>query len=268
MNNENFTTAIAVEQSPQQVFNAINNVSGWWSQEIEGPTENLNDVFNYHYQDVHRCKIKVLESVPNKKVVWQVLENYFSFTNNKQEWIDTTIHFDIEKNNNKTTLLFTHEGLTPEYECYDACKNGWSMYINKSLYNLITTGKGQPNGTEQAYTVHEVAARFSELAKQEHWFKIQDDLFAENVQSIEPANSPYLKNAAGKKAVRKKGEEWVKRIEAVHRSFTSETIVAGKNFAVAREVDITVKGLGRIQLNEIIRYEVEHGKIITEQFFY
>ena len=106
--------------------------------------------------------------------------------------------------------------------------------------------------TTQIQTTQEVAARFNELAKQEKWFEIQDELFADNVKSIDPPDSPYFTYAEGKTAVRKKGEDWVKRIEAAHKTYTSEPIVAGNHFAIAREVDITVQGLGRIQLNEIM----------------
>ena len=122
--------------------------------------------------------------------------------------------------------------------------------------------------TAKILTTQEVAARFSELAKQEKWFEIQDELFADNVKSIDPPDSPYFTYAEGKTAVRKKGEDWVKRIEAAHKTYTSEPIVAGNHFAVAREVDITVQGLGRIQLNEIMLYEVKEGEIVSEQFFY
>src|SRR5881394_3651207 len=100
-------------------------------------------------------------------------------------------------------------------------------------------------------TTQEVAARFDELAQQEKWFEIQDELFADHVKSIDPPNSPYFKYAEGKVAVRKKGEDWVKRIEAGHRTYTTEPLVSGNHFAVGREVDITVKGLGRIQIDEI-----------------
>ena len=122
--------------------------------------------------------------------------------------------------------------------------------------------------TAKILTTQEVAARFSELAKQEKWFGIQDELFADNVKSIDPPDSPYFTYAEGKTAVRKKGEDWVKRIEAAHKTYTSEPIVAGNHFAVAREVDITVQGLGRIQINEIMLYEVKEGEIVSEQFFY
>jgi len=148
MNSQDFTTSILVDQTPEQVFNAINNVRGWWSEEIEGNTAKLNDEFNYHYKDVHRCKMKLIEVVPNKKVVWLVLDNYFSFTKDKTEWINTHIEFDISQEGGKTRLKFTHEGLVPDYECYEACHAGWSNYINHSLRNLIVTGKGQPNPKE------------------------------------------------------------------------------------------------------------------------
>ena len=68
MKTQDFTTTILVDQTPQQVFDAINNVRGWWSEEIEGGTDKLNDVFKYHFENVHRCQIKVIELVPGKKV--------------------------------------------------------------------------------------------------------------------------------------------------------------------------------------------------------
>jgi hypothetical protein len=117
-------------------------------------------------------------------------------------------------------------------------------------------------------TTHEVATRFNELAQQEKWFEIQDEFFADNVKSIDPPNSPYFCYAEGKLSVRKKGEDFVKRIEAVHKLYTSEPIVSGNHFAVGREKDITVQGHGRIQISQIMLYEVKDGRIVLEQFFY
>lgn len=121
---------------------------------------------------------------------------------------------------------------------------------------------------ESVMTTQEVASRFNELAQQEKWFEIQDELFADNVRSIDPPNSPYFGYAEGKNPVRKKGEDFVKRIEAVHRRYTTEPVVGGNHFAVGREVDITVQGFGRIQINEVMLYEVKDGQIVLEQFFY
>ncbi|MDE3144182.1 MAG: SRPBCC domain-containing protein [Bacteroidota bacterium] len=148
MKTADFTTTLLVDQTPKATFDAINNVRGWWSEEIEGGTDKLHDVFLYHYKDIHVCKMKLIEVVPDKKVVWHVLDNHFSFTKDKTEWKDTIISFEISEKDNKTQLRFTHVGLVPEYECYDVCHDGWSNYINNSLRNLILTGKGQPNPKE------------------------------------------------------------------------------------------------------------------------
>jgi len=117
-------------------------------------------------------------------------------------------------------------------------------------------------------STQEVAARFNELAQQEKWFEIQDEFFADKVKSMDPPNSPYFGYAEGKASVRKKGKDFTKRIEAVHRLYTSEPLVSGNHFAVGREKDITVQGFGRIEIKQIMLYEVKDGQIISEQFFY
>jgi hypothetical protein len=119
-----------------------------------------------------------------------------------------------------------------------------------------------------ALTTQEVAARFNELARQEKWFEIQDELFANNVRSVDPPNSPYFKYAEGKVAVRKKGEEWVAKVEEFHGAYTTPPVTGGNYFAVGRGMDITVEGFGRIKLDEIMLYEVKDGQIVLEQFFY
>lgn len=117
-------------------------------------------------------------------------------------------------------------------------------------------------------TTQEVAARFNELAKQEKWFEIQDELFAENVRSLDPPNSPYFGAAEGKASVRKKGEDFVSRIKEVHSLYTGEPVVTGNHFVVVREKDLTVEPHGRIRIHQIMLYEVKDGQIVLEQFFY
>jgi ketosteroid isomerase-like protein len=114
----------------------------------------------------------------------------------------------------------------------------------------------------------EVAARFDALAQAEKWFEIQDELFAENVKSIEPAHSPYMSNAEGKAAVRKKGEHFVSRIRAAHKLHTTPSVISAHHFAVGREMDLVVEGLGDVKINQIMLYEVKDGQIVAEQFFY
>lgn len=148
MENNNFKTSITVDQSPAEVFAAINNVRGWWSDNIEGRTTDLNDEFIYQYKDVHQCKMRIVESVPAKKIVWLVLENQFNFTKEKNEWKGNRIVYDISQKDGKTQLDFTQIGLVPAYECFDVCSDAWGSYIGGSLKDLISTGKGKPNTRE------------------------------------------------------------------------------------------------------------------------
>ncbi len=145
MNDQNFTITFAVDQTPEEAFAAINNVRGWWSGEIEGSTDNLGDEFTYRYKDVHYSKQEITELIPDTKVVWLVLDSYLNFTKDKTEWMGTEIIFEVSKKGDKTEIRFTHLGLVPEYECFNACSNAWDFFINSSLRSLITTGKGAPN---------------------------------------------------------------------------------------------------------------------------
>jgi uncharacterized protein YndB with AHSA1/START domain len=150
MKTENFTTSFLVDQSPEEVFDAINNVRGWWSGEIDGSTDSLGDVFTYRYKDVHRTTQKITEFVPGKKVVWHVTDAELSFVKDKTEWNGTDIVFEITRKGDKTEVRFTHVGLVPAFECYGGCSGAWGFYINDSLRNLITAGKGAPNQKETA----------------------------------------------------------------------------------------------------------------------
>jgi hypothetical protein len=148
MKNQNYTTTFTVDQTPEEAFAAINNVRGWWSEEIEGSTDKLGDEFSMRYRDVHYSKQKITEVIPGKKVVWLVVDAHLNFTEDKSEWKGTEITFEIAKKGDKTEVRFTHVGLVPSDECYLVCSDAWGAYIQGSLRSLIMTGKGQPNRKE------------------------------------------------------------------------------------------------------------------------
>jgi len=153
MSATDFTTTFLADQTPEEVFNAVINVRGWWSEEVQGSTDKLNAEFVYHYRDVHMNKMKIVEFIPNEKVVWLVLDNYFNFTKDETEWKGTKIIFEITEKDGQTQLRFTHEGLVPQYECYEVCFDAWTSYIQGSLKSLITTGEGKPNSKEEGLSV-------------------------------------------------------------------------------------------------------------------
>ena len=144
MKTNDYTTSLAVDQSPEEVFDAINNVRGWWSEEIEGDTDRLGAEFRFHHKDLHRSTQKITEFVPGEKVVWHVVDGQINFVKDNTEWDDTDIVFEIARKGDKTELRFTHVGLVPTIECYGGCSGAWGFYVNESLQSLIATGKGDP----------------------------------------------------------------------------------------------------------------------------
>jgi len=143
-----FTTAFTVDRSPQEAYEAIIDVRGWWSQEVRGATDRVGGEFDYRFQDVHRCRVRVTELDPGRTVVWRILDNYFNFIDDQTEWKDTEVVFEILGRDDGAEVRFTHRGLVEAYECYDVCANAWGGYLTGSLRSLIATGQGQPNPRE------------------------------------------------------------------------------------------------------------------------
>jgi hypothetical protein len=108
---KSYTASFAVDNSPRQVFDAVLNVRGWWSEDIEGRTDRLGAVFTFRSTDQRHS---------------------------------TDIVFELGKKGGKTELRLAHVGLSPEIECYDGCSDAWAFYVKTSLRNLISTGTGQP----------------------------------------------------------------------------------------------------------------------------
>lgn len=147
MENKNFSLTIQFSKTPKDIYNQINDVSKWWATKefngiIEGHSTNLNDEFVVRFGDVHYSKQKLIEVIPNRKVVWLVIDSKINWIEkDKTEWTNTKIIFEIVSKGNISELHFTHEGLIPKLECYEKCIQGWNMIIKTSLEQSLNKAK-------------------------------------------------------------------------------------------------------------------------------
>jgi limonene-1,2-epoxide hydrolase len=116
-------------------------------------------------------------------------------------------------------------------------------------------------------TTQEVADRFYQLAQQGNFDQIQEELYDENVKSIEPANSNW-QNVQGLDKVREKAKQWQEMTEEMHGGYTNKPQVAGNFFTCIMGMDVTIRGQGRMKMDEVAVYEVMDGKIVLEHFFF
>jgi hypothetical protein len=150
MKTRDYSVTIQVNASAPEAFKCINEVTKWWTENLQGSSKKLNDEFTVQFGDVHVSTQKIVELIPDKRVVWLVTDSKLNFIHDKQEWTGTRIRFEISEEGNKTDgfrtqVKFMHSALG---ECFDACSNAWVGYVKGSLLSLISTGKGKPTPKE------------------------------------------------------------------------------------------------------------------------
>jgi hypothetical protein len=141
MKDQDYQKSFTVNVTAKEAFANIVNVSDWWTSSFKGSAENLNDEFDVTFGKT-TVNFKVIESIPFKKLIWKVTDCCLDWLNNKTEWKDTEIVWNISSEKNKTKIKMTHVGLVPGIECYNDCEAGWNQYAGESLPALIATGKG------------------------------------------------------------------------------------------------------------------------------
>lgn len=143
MKKQDYTASIIVDTTPKEAFNSINNISGWWTKDIEGHSEKLDDIFTVRFGETF-ITIQLIRLIPHAEIGWKVIDCYKHWLKDKKEWLDTTMSWKISAADNKTNIDFTHYGLIPGIECYNGCENAWNSYIKESLFKLINKEKGIP----------------------------------------------------------------------------------------------------------------------------
>ena len=142
MENNNFTSSFSATISADEAIKRVSNVPEWWGITFSGSAEKQNDQFIVKMGGDSFFDFTVAELIPGKRVVWLVTDCNMPWYSDKKEWTNTKLIFDVTENDGVTALDFTHEGLTPEVECYNDCAPGWTHWIKTSLFSYLTTGKG------------------------------------------------------------------------------------------------------------------------------
>ena len=105
----------------------------------------MNDKFTVPFGELNGeiafVDFMISELVPNKKVTWKVLDCNLPWFKDKKEWNNTEVVFILSEENGKTTIDFTHIGLVPEVDCYEACEKGWDGHITRDLVKFMNEGK-------------------------------------------------------------------------------------------------------------------------------
>lgn len=117
-------------------------------------------------------------------------------------------------------------------------------------------------------TTQEIATRLHELCLKGAFETAQNELFATDATSTEKNREGKYEIVTGLEAIKEKGINFRSLIEEHHGGSQGEVKVIGNNIFLEMGMDVTMKGMGRMNMNEMCHYEVKDGKIISEQFFY
>jgi len=129
---------VAIKATPRKIYDAISTQDGlasWWSiQTTAKPEVGFVNVFTF---GKFRNEMQVTDLTSNKRVAWKCI-------NSIDEWIDTTISFDLEEKDSSTILRFTHGGWRAVTDTFAGCTYDWAHFI-RSLKSLCETGTGTPS---------------------------------------------------------------------------------------------------------------------------
>ena len=158
MAQQDYSSSITANITAQQAAERISRVPDWWSGAFSGASDKVGDTFKLDWGKTF-VDFVVEESIPAKKIVWRVTNCNLDFVQDKKEWKDTRVAFEITSEGSATRVTMTHAGLRPDVECYTACKTGWDFYILESLQNLLRENRGFPDRQGRKESPQEAVAQ-------------------------------------------------------------------------------------------------------------
>jgi len=142
MEQNNFSSSFTANITAAEAIDKISNIPDWWGVSFSGSAKHQGDAFVIKMGNDSFFNCSVTELIPGKRIVWLVTDCNMPWYTDKKEWTDTRMIFDLNEHGDSTDIVFTHEGITPDVECYADCAPGWTHWIKTSLASYLTTGKG------------------------------------------------------------------------------------------------------------------------------
>ncbi|MFT3911954.1 MAG: nuclear transport factor 2 family protein [Ferruginibacter sp.] len=116
-------------------------------------------------------------------------------------------------------------------------------------------------------TTKEIATRLAELCSKGDFETAQKELFSSDAVSREPYATPeFEKETKGLDNILEKGRKFGDMVETMHGLSVSEPVIAGNSFSMSMNMDVTMKGQGRMNMTELCVYDIKDGKIVSEEF--
>lgn len=117
-------------------------------------------------------------------------------------------------------------------------------------------------------TTAEVAHRFADLCRTGRYVEAVTELYAPDVESIEPTGGMWPERTSGYERVLRKAMMFAEMVERQNHGYVSEPVVSGNHFSISMIMDVTLRGGGRVRIEGVSVHEVRHGLITLEHFFY
>ena len=126
---------VFIKSDPEKIYEAIttkHGIASWWSTHNNAKPE-AGSTYRISFGSDYYKDIKIIELIPNKKVVWQILDAH-------PEWVNTTVSFDISMGANSAELRFNHAGWQEYTDMFGQCNHHWGVYL-QNLKIFTETGK-------------------------------------------------------------------------------------------------------------------------------
>ncbi|MEW8496558.1 MAG: SRPBCC domain-containing protein [Candidatus Thiodiazotropha taylori] len=142
-----YRSSIICPVSPSQAYRAIaEEMDQWWTP-MSAPFLKTGDRAKTDFGGDSYWVFEARSLDDAKLIELDCVESHMvsDALDDPEEWRGTRLIFEFNEDKAGTEIRFTHLGLTPQFDCYEICKNGWDHYILTSLKNYLDGLGGMPN---------------------------------------------------------------------------------------------------------------------------